>query len=99
LALSEMPEEWGAAFARFREMAAPHLVQLEEGEAPDANDLYMLLQSLLGAWPHELMDDGGRDAPELFRERMIEYARKALREAKRHSSWVNVNEPYEAATF
>jgi (1->4)-alpha-D-glucan 1-alpha-D-glucosylmutase len=30
---------------------------------------------------------------------MEEYVQKALREAKRHSSWVNVNEPYEKATF
>ena len=34
-----------------------------------------------------------------FAQRIEDYARKALREAKRHTSWVNVYEPYEAATF
>jgi (1->4)-alpha-D-glucan 1-alpha-D-glucosylmutase len=89
----------GDAFARFRRLAAPHLAELDEGEAPDANDLYLLVQSLLGAWPQELLAEGGGTAAEAFRERMTEYARKALREAKRHTSWVNVNEPYEKATL
>ena len=59
----------------------------------------MLLQTLLGAWPDELMDGDAETAVEPFRQRIEDYARKALREAKRHTSWVNVNEPYEAATF
>jgi len=59
----------------------------------------MLLQTLLGAWPFELLEDGSESALESFRQRMDEYARKALREAKRHTSWVNTNEAYEEATF
>jgi (1->4)-alpha-D-glucan 1-alpha-D-glucosylmutase len=99
LALSEMPDAWADAVERFEHLARPSVVAVEESEAPDANDRYMLLQTLLGAWPNELMGDGGDAAAELFRERIKEYARKALREAKRHSSWVNVNEAYEQATF
>jgi (1->4)-alpha-D-glucan 1-alpha-D-glucosylmutase len=98
LALSEMPEAWAEAVARFEDLAAPHLIRVDEIDAPDANDRYMLLQTLLGAWPNELMQQDA-DAPiEAFRTRMEEYARKALREAKRHSSWVHVNEAYEKAT-
>jgi (1->4)-alpha-D-glucan 1-alpha-D-glucosylmutase len=99
LALSEMPEAWAEAVARFEALAAPHLVGLDEIEAPDANDRYMLLQTLLGAWPDELMQQGADAAIEAFRRRMEEYACKALREAKRHTSWVHVNEPYEQATI
>ena len=99
LALSEMPDAWADAVERFEAMAKPHVASDEEGETPDANDRYMLLQTLLGAWPHELLEDGADQAAEPFRERMEEYARKALREAKRHTSWVNVDEAYEEATF
>jgi (1->4)-alpha-D-glucan 1-alpha-D-glucosylmutase len=59
----------------------------------------MLLQALLGAWPHELLGSVSEGAAASFLGRMEEYARKALREGKRHSSWVNVNEPYEEAVF
>lgn len=100
LALSEMPEEWARAVERFLALTEPLLADLEEVRAPDANDRLMLLQTLLGAWPHELLA-GGADAAalEAFRARIEEYARKALREAKRHTSWVNVNEAYEEAAL
>ncbi|MDQ4135938.1 MAG: malto-oligosyltrehalose synthase, partial [Pseudomonadota bacterium] len=99
LALSEMPEDWAAAVERFQRLVEPHLAAHEEGKAPDANDQYMLLQTLLGAWPHELLDGNSDKGLEGFRQRIEEYARKALREAKRHTSWVNVDEAYEEATF
>ncbi|HEX8663166.1 MAG TPA: malto-oligosyltrehalose synthase [Beijerinckiaceae bacterium] len=99
LALSEMPQEWAEAVRRFEAMTAPLLKEVDEEPAPDANDCYMLLQSLLSAWPNELFGEDDPKAIEAFRGRMEEYARKALREAKRHTSWVNVNEAYEEATF
>jgi (1->4)-alpha-D-glucan 1-alpha-D-glucosylmutase len=37
-----------------------------------------------------------RELIESFRERLHIYAQKALREAKRHTSWVNPDEAYEA---
>jgi (1->4)-alpha-D-glucan 1-alpha-D-glucosylmutase len=100
LALSEMPEIWARAVDDFLGTTEPLLSDLEEIRAPDANDRYMLLQALLGAWPNELLAEHA-DAfiVESFRARIEEYARKALREAKRHTSWVNVNEAYEDATL
>ncbi|HEX2726345.1 MAG TPA: 4-alpha-glucanotransferase, partial [Beijerinckiaceae bacterium] len=92
------PEAWANAVTRFEAMAAPHLVGIDEIDAPDANDRYMLLQTLLGAWPNELLEHESEDAIAAFRGRVEEYARKALREAKRHTSWVHVNEAYEEAT-
>ncbi|HEY7382282.1 MAG TPA: malto-oligosyltrehalose synthase [Beijerinckiaceae bacterium] len=99
LALSEMPDAWADAVTRFESMAAPHLVGIDEIEAPDANDRYLLLQTLLGAWPSELMEHEPEAAVTAFRARVEEYARKALREGKRYTSWVHVNEAYEEATM
>jgi (1->4)-alpha-D-glucan 1-alpha-D-glucosylmutase len=52
--------------------------------APDDLERYFLFQTLLGAWPIEL-------------ERIEEYMQKALREAKRNSSWVEQNHAWESA--
>jgi (1->4)-alpha-D-glucan 1-alpha-D-glucosylmutase len=97
-ALSEMPEDWRDAVELFESIAAPHVQALDGEEAPDANDRYLILQALLGAWPVELLDE--RTAPEAadaFRERIEGFVLKALREAKRHTSWVHGNEAYENA--
>jgi (1->4)-alpha-D-glucan 1-alpha-D-glucosylmutase len=99
LALSEMPEEWSKALGLWRDFAAAHLSEVNGVPAPDANDQVILLQSLLGAWPMEIMDKADAEQLASFQERMEGYVSKALREAKRHSSWVNPNEDYEAATL
>jgi (1->4)-alpha-D-glucan 1-alpha-D-glucosylmutase len=51
-------------------------------EAIDPNDAYLVYQTLVGAWPIE-------------RERLDGYLRKALREGKRRSSWLEPDEVYE----
>jgi (1->4)-alpha-D-glucan 1-alpha-D-glucosylmutase len=99
LALSEMPAEWMRALDLWRETVATHLSEVDGAPAPDANDQMILLQALLGAWPLELLE--GTDSRQLaaFQERMEGYLAKALREAKRHTSWVAPNEAYEAAAL
>jgi (1->4)-alpha-D-glucan 1-alpha-D-glucosylmutase len=95
-ALSEMPEAYAEAIERFEALAAPHLT---DGR-PDANDRILLFQAILGAWPLDLLQDGADPAlvgP--FRERMEGFALKALREAKRHTSWIHGDEAYEAAAL
>src|SRR5439155_2211969 len=50
-------------------------------------------QVLLGAWPFD-------PTPEefaIFRERLVAYMLKAIKEAEVHTSWVNANAEYEAA--
>jgi (1->4)-alpha-D-glucan 1-alpha-D-glucosylmutase len=96
-ALSEMPDIWAEAVQRFDQVCEPHLVEVEGEKAPDANDRYLLLQALLGAWPIELLQGETDEAVESFRERIEGYVLKALREAKRHTSWVHGNEAYENA--
>jgi maltooligosyltrehalose synthase len=54
----------------------------------------MLYQTLLGAWPPDLADDD-RDGVAELRERVAGWMRKALREAKRHSSWDAPAQAYE----
>jgi len=57
---------------------------LRDGNAPDDVERYFLLQTLVGAWPIEL-------------PRVQAYMEKALREAKRNTSWVDGNPDWEAA--
>ncbi len=55
-----------------------------KGQYPDANTEYFLYQTLIGAWPITL-------------DRLHDYMQKAMREAKRETSWLNNNQAYEDA--
>jgi (1->4)-alpha-D-glucan 1-alpha-D-glucosylmutase len=55
---------------------------LREGGAPDPIEEYFIYQNMLGAWPIEDL-------------RLEAYVEKALREAKRNTSWAEVDEDYE----
>jgi (1->4)-alpha-D-glucan 1-alpha-D-glucosylmutase len=91
--LSEMPEEWNRAVHRWREMNRPRKSTIDGAEAPDANEEYLLYQTMVGTWPF-----GGRaEAGEEYVARLQEYTGKALKEAKIHTSWINQNEAYERA--
>ena len=92
-ALSELPDEWQAALDAWREG-----IGSSEDAAPDANDQFIILQALLGAWPLELLDGDDPVELEAFAGRIHGFVEKALREAKRHTSWVNVDAEYEEAT-
>lgn len=56
------------------------------GGAPDDIERYHIFQTLVGAWPIE-------------QERLQGYLRKALREAKRNTSWVAPDEEWERAAM
>jgi (1->4)-alpha-D-glucan 1-alpha-D-glucosylmutase len=94
LALSEMPEAW-ARLVETVERAV--LERFADRETVDANDRYMLLQSVIGALPVEaIQSNPAPDVIEPFQERLEAYAEKALRESKRHTSWTNPDSAYEA---
>ena len=97
LALSEIPEEWAGAWDLWQRTAGPHLARIDGEPAPDANDQWMFFQAILGAWPLELLERDESGAIAEFRDRLIAYGEKAMREGKRRSSWVNVDEVYEGA--
>jgi (1->4)-alpha-D-glucan 1-alpha-D-glucosylmutase len=92
-ALSEIPVRWYRAVRRWRNMNRDLKTAIEDRAAPDANEEYLLYQTLLGAWP---LDAAGEPA-QSFVQRIQDYMIKALREAKIHSSWLNPDEEYEQA--
>ncbi|WP_261361902.1 malto-oligosyltrehalose synthase [Frigoriglobus tundricola] len=86
--LSELPEEWGAAVARWADRNRRHKAESADADpAPDANEEWLLYQTLVGAWD-------GPPTPE-FVARIQAYMKKALAEAKVHSSWINPDTDYE----
>ncbi|HUG55271.1 MAG TPA: malto-oligosyltrehalose synthase [Vicinamibacteria bacterium] len=92
--LSEVAHDFEDALRRWREIARPHRTTVDDVDAPGPNAEYLLYQTLVGTWPTGLA--GGEPSPE-YVERIQAYMRKALREAKVHTSWVSPNEPYERA--
>lgn len=92
--LSEIPGEWRSHVLRWIRLNRDKKREVGGELAPDGNDEYMLYQALLGIWPLEAMDAVRRDE---FQMRIESYLLKAVREAKRHTSWINLNEEYEAA--
>ncbi|WP_432570373.1 malto-oligosyltrehalose synthase [Kineococcus sp. SYSU DK005] len=80
--LSERTEEWGAALARWRELATEH----RAGEL-DARTELLVWQTVFGTW--------GRGP--LSAERLLGYLQKATREAKEHTTWTAPDEAYESA--
>src|SRR6185369_9191237 len=69
-----------------------HARTIVDGEpAPDRNDEYRFYQALLGIWPKATRADEDLVA------RLQAYMIKSVKEAKRHSSWINPNEVYEQA--
>ena len=92
LALSETPDLWAQVLAAWKAEAGAVA-------EPDANDQYMILQAILGVWPIELLDGDDPSVLNALRQRLAAYVPKALREAKRHSKWIEPNETYETATI
>jgi (1->4)-alpha-D-glucan 1-alpha-D-glucosylmutase len=59
---------------------------LREGRGPDAAEEYLLYQTLIGVWPI----DG---------DRLTGFLEKALREAKRNTSWAEIDVAYEESVL
>jgi (1->4)-alpha-D-glucan 1-alpha-D-glucosylmutase len=92
--LSEVPGAWRLALRRWRQSNRRHRSDIEGDEAPSRNDEYLFYQTLVGAWPLGKMSERSLEA---FRARIKAYMQKAAREAKVRTSWMNVDEAYEAA--
>jgi len=94
--LSELPTEWRAALARWSRLNRRHRPQTLVKLPADTTE-YLLYQTIVGAWPIELLD-GELDAAALaaFADRVAAYLVKASREAKLQTSWAHPNEAYEA---
>lgn len=90
--LSEIPDIWRERVNRWAAMNEVHKASKDEDLIPDRNDEYLLYQNIIGAFPH---DDRSDAAMAVFRDRIKQYAMKAIKEAKVHTSWVVPNEDYE----
>ena len=93
--ISEIPDEWEAALARWTRLNAAAKRDLG-GPAPDSCDEIMLYQSIVGAWPLGLSAED-RPGVKALEERLAAWQEKALREGKRHSGWAVPNADYEQA--
>ena len=72
LVLTEEPAWWSAVVEGW----------LEQFDAPEPNDGWMVASNVVGAWP-------------VSAERLEQYVRKALREEKLRTSWTDPDEAYE----
>ena len=89
--LSEMPGDWQKNINRWTRWNRDRKEKVDGSPVPDSNDEYLIYQTLVGAWPLH------REEEEKFHLRLKNYMIKAVREAKRHSSWLAPNLPYENA--
>jgi (1->4)-alpha-D-glucan 1-alpha-D-glucosylmutase len=94
--LSTFAREWTSRVVGWRRENAPFRPETAKGAGPDINDEYRVYQILVGIWPAEDLTGDGPADPALV-ERMSAYMRKAVREARVHTSWMRVNDEYEAA--
>jgi (1->4)-alpha-D-glucan 1-alpha-D-glucosylmutase len=93
--ISEMKLFWPAFVRRWQRINARFKQELDDGRvAPDANEEYLIYQTIAGSWPWKM--DSAEDRMQ-FVERLQQYMTKALSEAKVNLSWVSPNEKYVAA--
>jgi (1->4)-alpha-D-glucan 1-alpha-D-glucosylmutase len=84
--LAEMPREWGEQVGHWDERAVSLCQPGAGAPAVDPDTEYLLWQTIVGAWP-------------ISGERLTGYLTKAIREAKRQTSWVSPDQEYETAVL
>ncbi|MGI9086217.1 MAG: malto-oligosyltrehalose synthase [Chthoniobacterales bacterium] len=97
VAISEIPQLWRGALQRWRTINRRAKTSIEETEAPDANEEYLLYQTLLGTWPMDANGAPAASASEEYIGRIQAYMAKALKEAKVNTSWIQPNESWDTA--
>ncbi|MEX2598229.1 MAG: malto-oligosyltrehalose synthase, partial [Dehalococcoidia bacterium] len=90
-ALTWMADDWVDVVQQWMEWNRPLKRDVRGQIFPDANMEWMLYQTLAGVWPLR-----GEQAPDLH-PRLQGFLTKAAREAKEHTSWLDVNGEYEDA--
>jgi len=89
--LSEIPDQWLSQLAEWSKENAPKKTDVNGQDAPNANEEYLIYQTLLGIWPHDQSE-----LPSIH-TRLQAYVLKAIREAKIHTRWAEPNQAYEGA--
>ncbi len=96
-AISEIPELWQRSLQRWRVTNRRWKRTINDAEAPDPNEEYLLYQTLLGTWPIQASGKPDRVPTREYVERIQAYMAKALHEAKINTSWIQPNEEWDAA--
>lgn len=91
--LSEMPRAWARRQRAWGRWNCRFKQKIDGVQTPDANEETLLYQTLVGAWPLSRNEVPG------FRERLKQYMTKAMREAKTHTSWVDIHAEHEQAVL
>lgn len=89
--LSEMPEEWEQQIAKWAACNEKHKQIIEGHKVPDANEEYLIYQTLVGLWPLDSSDASS------ITERLQAYLVKATREAMINTRWTEPNKTHESA--
>jgi (1->4)-alpha-D-glucan 1-alpha-D-glucosylmutase len=92
--LSEIPDTWARRLDHWRRLNLPHKTLVDGRRVPDPNTVQHLCQAIVGLWPLAPPGPGELD---VLRERLDEYMRKAVREAKLRTTWTDPDEAYEKA--
>ena len=102
--LSEIADEWRLTAARWSRMNRSKRRKINSGFAPSRKDEYLLYQTLIGTWPGAGLQQNAFAAAPINRSALMDYVAriqaymlKAVREAKRHTSWHNPDQAYEQA--
>jgi len=98
VAISEVPRLWRQSLQRWRVMNRRWKKRIDDVDAPDANEEYLLYQTLLGTWPIDAHGQAHKNAGAEYIARIQGYMTKALNEAKINTSWVQPNEQWLGAT-
>jgi (1->4)-alpha-D-glucan 1-alpha-D-glucosylmutase len=89
--LSEVADEWEKSLKRWSGLNASKKVLVGGDPVPDPNEESLIYQTLIGSWP--LLSE---EVPS-FKQRLKDYAIKAVREAKVHTQWISPEVEYENA--
>ncbi|EYF04298.1 malto-oligosyltrehalose synthase [Chondromyces apiculatus] len=101
--LSEVPGAWEEALAHATAATVGPRADVDGRPAPDPNEEYLLYQTLIGSMPLvPLLDAKGPSLPEgdalaTYVDRVVAYMRKATKEAKVNTSWIQPSPDYDAA--
>ncbi len=91
--LSEIPEEWIKKVRIWNRINRQFKKFKNNYFIPDNNLEYFIYQTLIGSYPFNSVEI------KKYLQRIKQYLSKAMREAKEHSSWTQVDTEYESAVY
>ncbi len=91
--LSEIPQQWEKCLFRWRRLNEQQKSEVNGIAVPAPAEEVLLYQTLLGAWPLDPEEEPA------FIGRVLEFLKKAVREARVYSGWIRQDEGHENALF